>query len=271
MTVKHLFVYPIKSMAGIHCASVELGAYGLKNDRHFMLVTEQGEFITQRQYPQLARFIPRLTDSTVDLTYNDGHMNHQLSIPLTKDEEHAEIMNVSVWRKNFSALRVGNEYDEFFSELLHAKCYLVRTVKKSSAQLSLDGLLPENRTRSFVDSQPILVIGTASLDDLNSRMTTDTQVSWDRFRPNVVVETTKAFDEDNWKKIVVDNILLQSVKRCARCMMININQQTAQKDIEPLKTLTTYRREENKVLFGHYFSPQKQEGTFHVGSTITLV
>lgn len=268
MTVKHLFVYPIKSMAGIHCNRVEIGPYGLKNDRQFMLVTEQGEFITQRQFPQLARFIPLLTDSSIELTYNDGSISHQLTIPLTKEEEPGETMNVSVWSRNFDALRVGNEYDEFFSGLLQTKCHLVRTKKKSSTQLSLDGLLADNRTRSFVDSQPILVIGTVSLNHLNSKLSADSLVTWDRFRPNVVVETTSAFEEDSWKKMVVDMIPFQSVKRCARCVMININQQTAQKSSEPLKTLSTYRRVESKVLFGHYFSPQVHEGSICVGSTI---
>jgi uncharacterized protein YcbX len=270
MTVKHLFVYPIKSMAGIQCDRVVIGPYGLNNDRQFMLVNAQGEFITQRQFPQLARFIPRLTDSSVDLTYSDDQAFYHLTIPLSIEESLDDRMNVSVWRKSFDALRVGKEYDEFFSDILGANCHLVRTMDKSTQQLSLEGFFPENRTRTFVDSQPILIIGTASLSDLNSRLSPESQVGLDRFRPNVVVETTKAFEENNWRKIKIDNVLLKGVKRCARCVMINIDQQSGQRNSEPLKTLSTYRREENKVLFGHYFTPQVHEGIIHVGSTIAL-
>ena len=101
---------------------------------------------------------------------------------------------------------------------------------------------------SFADGFPFLIISQASLDDLNSRL--DSPVEMNRFRPNIVVSGSKPFEEDTWKEIQIGECRFQIVKPCARCEITTINQQTAERGKEPLRTLATYRRDGNKVLFG---------------------
>ena len=59
--VAGLFVYPVKSMRGIACASVRVTATGFEWDRQWMLIDAKGVFLSQRTHPQLARFVPQIT------------------------------------------------------------------------------------------------------------------------------------------------------------------------------------------------------------------
>ena len=49
LTVSQLFIYPIKSLGGIELSSAEVDKRGLKNDRRWMLVDNNNQFMTQRE------------------------------------------------------------------------------------------------------------------------------------------------------------------------------------------------------------------------------
>ena len=49
--VTDLFVYPVKSCAGIRVESADLWETGLYLDRLWMVVTEDGRFLSQRTVP----------------------------------------------------------------------------------------------------------------------------------------------------------------------------------------------------------------------------
>jgi uncharacterized protein len=105
-----------------------------------------------------------------------------------------------------------------------------------------------NESVSFADGMPYLVIGQASLDELNTRL--EIPVPMDRFRPNLVFTGGKAFEEDDWDKVKIGNSLFKVTKPCARCVMTTVDQNTGKKSKEPLKTLSTYRNVNGKVMFG---------------------
>jgi hypothetical protein len=71
-----------------------------------------------------------------------------------------------------------------------------------------------------------------------------------RFRPNLVFSGGNPYEEDEWKNFSIGMNRFAAVKPCARCVMITVNQDTGTKGIEPLATLSMYRRKDNKVLFG---------------------
>ena len=101
---------------------------------------------------------------------------------------------------------------------------------------------------SFADGMPFLLIGQASLDDLNSRL--DDPVSMNRFRPNLVFAGGSPFQEDEWDTIMIGNARFKITKPCARCVVTTVDQQTGQKSKEPLATLATFRNVDGKVMFG---------------------
>jgi uncharacterized protein YcbX len=126
---------------------------------------------------------------------------------------------------------------------------------------------PHQHWVSLADGYPILLISQASLDDLNSRL--HDPVPMNRFRPNIVVSGTHAFDEDHWRHFEISGIPFSGVKPCARCVMTTIDQDSAVKGNEPLATLNTYRKRNNKVLFGQNVLPL-DEGVIRVGDTIHI-
>jgi len=101
---------------------------------------------------------------------------------------------------------------------------------------------------SFADGYPYLLTNVASLNQLNEQL--PQPVSMDRFRPNVVIFGNHPFEEDHWNQITIGQHQFTTPKPCARCQVVNINPATAKSSKEVLKTLSTFRREGNKVMFG---------------------
>src|SRR5215218_11416607 len=60
ITLSGLYVYPIKSCAGVSLQGADLSATGLRHDRRWMLVDETGEFMSQRAHPRIALISTRL-------------------------------------------------------------------------------------------------------------------------------------------------------------------------------------------------------------------
>ena len=95
---------------------------------------------------------------------------------------------------------------------------------------------------------PYLLIWQSALDDLNARL--QSPVPMDRFRPNHVFSGGPAYVDDTWDKVQIGDALFKITKPCARCVLTTVDQATAQKGTEPLRTLATYRTVGSKVLFG---------------------
>jgi uncharacterized protein YcbX len=90
-----------------------------------------------------------------------------------------------------------------------------------------------------------------------------------RFRPNFVFTGGDPFEEDAWRNFSIGKNRFIGVKPCARCAVPTINQDTAEKGIEPSATLATYRRRDNKVYFGQNLLARDHEEV-SVGDKITL-
>jgi len=125
-----------------------------------------------------------------------------------------------------------------------------------------------DETVSFADAYPFLIIGQSSLDDLNSRL--DTPILMNRFRPNFVFIGGDPFCEDNFEAFSIGQVRFKGVKLCARCVLTTVEQETAIKGAEPLKTLSTYRVKRNKVMFGQNLFAF-DTGTVKVGDKIVAV
>jgi hypothetical protein len=113
-----------------------------------------------------------------------------------------------------------------------------------------------------------MIIGQASLDDLNSRM--DTPLPMNRFRTNFVFTGGQPFEEDHWKKFNIGEVVFEAVKPCARCVITTTNQETAERLPEPLLTLSKFRKVENKVMFGMNLISHST-GKIDVGQKIELL
>lgn len=104
---------------------------------------------------------------------------------------------------------------------------------------------PDDPT-AFGDHASFLLIGTASLRELNRRLAARGRatVGMERFRPNIVVETQFAHEEDTWKRIRIGGLHeFEVLKLCTRCQLPTVDQESGTFDpkYEPMKTLKTYR------------------------------
>lgn len=145
------------------------------------------------------------------------------------------------------ALDCGDEAAAWLSRFLEMECRLVFFPEDEIRQVDPTYARSGDRT-AFSDGFPVLLISQASLDDLNRRL--KTPVAMRRFRPNLVVSGCEPFAEDGWKQIRVGEVTFRVVKPCSRCVIPNIDPDTAEKSAEPTRTLSGFRRRENKIFFG---------------------
>lgn len=265
--ISELYTYPIKSLGGISIQRTYLDKFGLKMDRRFVLVDSNNKFISQRQTPELALFKLKFYKNGF-VVKHIKHENQELFLTL-KSKKIDQQINVQIWDDNVIAQTSTLEIDTWFSDMLHQKVRLAQMPHAGERQVDRR-FAPEGTMTAFADGFPVLLISQASLDDLNEKLIAknEEKIPMDRFRPNIVVADTKAFEEDKWNTFQINKIKFSSVKPCARCVVTTIDQQTAIVGKEPLKTLATYRKFENKVLFGQniVFTPTKN--IFSVGQTI---
>lgn len=264
MTLSEIWIYPVKSLSGIRLTHAEVEEKGLKYDRRWMIIDENGIFITQRALHKMALIDVELLTYGLILSYRPEE-NDTIFVPF--EPISANPVSVTIWDDETDALTVSDEADKWLSNLLGKSVRLV--VMPESTQRKADPKYAENDENvSFADGFPFLIISQASLDSLNSRLLEP--IGMKRFRPNFVVTGTAPHEEDNWKSIQIGNVQFEIVKPCARCVLTTVNPETGEKGPEPLKTLATYRKVNNKILFGQNVVA-KDFGKINEGDSLILL
>jgi len=236
-------IYPIKSLSGISLQSSEIEERGLKYDRRWVLVDETNTFFTQRDFPEMALINVVLEKDGLKLNYKMKDFGY-LFIPF--EFEHTKTDKVVIWEDKVIGEFYNKQIDNWFSDVIGIKCHLIKMPE--STKRIVDRKYAEDKIVSFADGYPFMIIGQASLDDLNSRM--DIPLPMNRFRTNFVFTGGRPFEEDGWKKFKIGDVIFEAVKPCARCVITTTDQETAERFKEPLLTLSKFRNFNNKVMFG---------------------
>ena len=239
--VEEIYIYPIKSLAGISCQSALAEEMGFENDRRWMLIDAENQLITQREYPVLSQFYPQISDKKISITFKDE--KHEFSIK----EYLNNPIEVMVWDDKSEVVEVNPETSEWFSERLGFKCKLVKIIKIGGRKHE-SSRLKEIFNVSLADAYPYLLIGTKSLDFLNDKL--EEKITIKRFRPNIFIRTKIEHEEDNLDTFKIGEVQFKNIKPCGRCIMVNNDPQNGTVKKEPLKTLSKYRVVNNSVLFG---------------------
>nr|WP_246881259.1 MOSC N-terminal beta barrel domain-containing protein [Acidovorax sp. JG5] len=252
-TISRLFVYPVKSCAGIAVQEALLTDTGLDLDRAWMVVDAEGVFLTQRTLPRMALIRPQLKTSELVLRA-PGMLALHVAIDAVEGPA-----TVTVWEDTVPAWDMGPLAAQWFSDFLGQPCSLVRFDPDYRRLSSMDWTEGVEAPNQFADAFPLLVTSEASLAELNARLAATGQegVGMERFRPNVVLAGFGAHDEDRVDMVRVDagghEVHLQPVKPCSRCPIPNIDPATAQSSPAVADTLQTYRQDERlggAVTFG---------------------
>jgi uncharacterized protein YcbX len=283
IAVSRLYIYPIKSCAGIRLESSAIGVAGLQHDRQWMIVADAGGFMTQRAYPRMALI---RTAIDADALLLDAPGMPTLRVPLAVPR--GEPRQVAVFSQTLDAQDDSAEAAAWCTAFLQVPCTLVRVHPEAQrladparVRVWIDNHeddaagMPEANAFGFADGFPLLVTNEASLDDLNRRLRAagHAAVDMDRFRPNIVVSGLDAFDEDNIALLRVgDDIRLGFVKPCARCGIPNVDPRDASVHTEPGITLAAYRQQEGGVIFGENGIVDAPPGAvLRVGDAIDVV
>jgi uncharacterized protein YcbX len=268
-----LFIYPVKSLRGCAVPVAELDAMGFVGDRRFLVVDPTGKFLTQRVLPGMARITAQLSAGALSLSAEGAG---QVSVPTASDPA-APLRTVSVWKhEGLQAEDCGDTAAAWLSDFLATPVRLVRAGARFHRPVTKSAAQPGDLVH-FGDAEPLLIIGQASLDQLNDRIQENggTPVPMDRFRPNIVVNGSAPFAEDSWAKLRIGSVVLRNGGPCARCIVTTTDQLTGEREgKEPLKTLATFRRDATDptdVNFGMNLINETKRGTIRVGDEVTPV
>ncbi len=268
MFISEINVFPVKSLRGTGRETALVERRGLANDRRWMIVDVENRFLSQREFPKMARITTDLTDAGLIL----GFEGKRIRAPFAAADSKRE--TVAVWNDRCPAEVAGVEINEWLSDILEARCRLVRMPDDSVRPVDAAYAIRADDRVSFADGFPFLLIGESSLGDLNSRL--ETPVPMDRFRPNLVVSGAEAFAEDDWKRIRIGETVFHVVKPCSRCVITTIDQAEGVKTgVEPLRTLAEFRTFERngakKILFGQNLIAENVGGSLRVGDRVEVV
>lgn len=270
--IARLFVYPVKSCAGVEVSEALLTETGLDLDRAWMVVDEQGEFISQRELPRMALVRVVLKYSEVVLRA-PGMLALHLAIDAVE-----EPVKVRIWGDEVRAYDMGKIAAQWFSDFLGRKLRLVRFDPDERRLSDRKWTSGAEALNQFSDGFPLLVASEGSLAELNRRLAQagHEAVGMERFRPNIVLAGLEAHDEDRIDVLLIaaqEQVQLRLVKPCARCPIPDIDPATGLASPQVSAILRTYRSNQlvnGAVTFAmNAITLQGLDQTLKVGQAVT--
>lgn len=245
--ISALTTYPIKGCAGLTLDRAAVTPRGVAHDRVFMLVDEDGVFLSQRRHPAMATIRPQS---------RAGGAKYAVSAPdagelVFEVRPDGPRRDVSVHSWVGKGADQGDEVAQWFSSVLGKFCRLVR-VPDEHERVSKGHTAG---TAGFADSHAVLVISQTSLENLNAKIRAHEadSVPMNRFRPNIVIAGwNEPHTEDSVRRMAVGDVELAYAKECIRCTVPMVDQSTGRRSgPEPIRTLADYRRHaDGGVSFG---------------------
>ncbi len=269
LTLTGINRFPVKSCRGQSMTSALVEAWGLAGDRRWMVVDETGECVTAREHPAMLLVEPAESDGGLAVAAPDAPT-------LTVRVPRAGYVDVSVFgRAPFRATLADDEAHAWFTKLIGEPVRLVYfdDPTRRTANAAFAG---PDAPVSFADAYPVHVATTASLDALNALIAADGladqgQLPMIRFRPNVVVDGSAAWQEDGWRRVRIGAATFRAVKGCDRCAIPTTDHVTAERFKEPTYTLAKHRRWDGGVWFGMQLVPENAGVRIQVGDEVEIL
>jgi uncharacterized protein YcbX len=248
-------------------ARAEIDESGLRGDRLLFVIDENGEGLGQVAHPRMALIQPSLVGADVSVS---APGQGSLQIPVI---DQGEPRYTKHWHDEAPAIDQGDEAARWFSEFLGTACRLMGSTEVHKRPV------PEKyrhifsaQQRRLVAVAPILLTSEASLADLNGRIAKPIRMN--RFRQNLVVEGSPPFHEEWWARVRIGGLEFEKVASSERCSVTQLNQETAERGVEPIRTLAKYRRQpggvDGGIVFGVYFRPLAP-GALRLGDEVSVL
>lgn len=223
-----IFRYPVKSMAAEQVDAIEVGWNGLEGDRRWAFVRDG---MTRSGFPWLTiRENPRMW------RYR----------PRFAEPDRPEMSPTLVSTPG------GLELDVADPALAEELGFGSRVIKQS---------------RGIFDTMPLSVISAQTISALSSTVGENLGIL--RFRPNLVIDAggSENFPEDRYvgRLLRIGGLLMRVDKRDKRCVMVNVNPETTEKNPEVLRAIAR----ERDARLGVY-GTTVEEGRVTVGDAVSL-
>ncbi|PPC90443.1 MAG: MOSC domain-containing protein [Methylobacter sp.] len=261
ITLTGLFIYPVKSLAGIQVEQWPVADTGFLYDRKWMLIDSDGNFLSQRKLPRMALIKTAIHQDRLRLSAAG-----MPAFDIALEPADGKLIPSTVWQDQCHARQVSKEADQWFSDFLQQPCQLVYKPDDVIRQVDSRYARLTDQT-AFSDGFPFLIISEASLHALNTAM--GIRLSMARFRPNLVIAGCADYAEDSWREIRIGDIDFRLPKPCSRCAITTIDTETAETGKEPLSTLSRTRKWQNAVYFGQN-ALHNQTGILTVNDEVTI-
>ncbi|MBN8209700.1 MOSC domain-containing protein [Bacillus sp. NTK071] len=233
--IKEITRHPVKSMTGERVQHTKVMPYGLYGDRSHALLDEKQSFLTITQCAELVQYQASFSGPES----LDAYPEPEIVAPN------------------------GRSY------MWHDVEWLNEIERKSLRQLSRKSYHPEHVPIGPIEEEHLLVVTDASLQSLSRSW--GKEVDDRRFRPNLEINLFEKtpFVEKEWvgKFLRIgEEVILEVVKPCERCMIITVDPEDGTKQPGLLKKLV---KEQNN-LFGIY-ARVKQTGEIATGDRVIVV
>lgn len=279
MRISGVNVHPVKSTAIRPLRQAYAARPGLRGDREWMVVVDDGSLLTAREWP-------RLFDITADTPDTDPSVDGHLRLAaegqddLRLDTPRSEPVPVVLHRHHLKAVPAGDAADSWIARAIGREdVHLVWCHDPAARSLNPKHSRAGDYT-AFADGYPITLASTTSLTQLNTWIADEAArrgeplpepLPMQRFRPNLVVDDVpEPFAEDTWRRIRVGEVELRVAKGIDRCVMTTIDLSDLSKGKEPIRTLARHRKWDGKTWFARHLIPDT-EGTIRVGDPVTVL
>lgn len=232
--VKAIYRYPVKSMRGESLPEAEIFWYGIEGDRRhaFVKIGNPSGFpwLTGRDAPEMLLYVPRFIDP--------AHVKESAVVVATPSGGDLPLDSPTLLAE------LTRRWDGSPIHLVHL-------------------------SKGCHDAMPLSFLSTATAEALGREA--GLPLDPRRFRPNVLVELAGglAYGEDRWVGSTIQigegagAARVRIDRRNKRCVMTNINPDTAERDPRVLKTVVRLRDECAAV-----YGSTEQPGTIRVGDSI---
>lgn len=310
-SVSGLYVHPVKSLRAVSTPTASLDEQGFVRDRRLMVVypaplpvwkdkfdpkDTTHRFLTQRQCPSLAKVVATLDETSLQLEY-EGSKRVKILLQAPVDPSgKPKLLRAGIWDDQVKVEDMGDEVAAFFQAIVDADeeasansgmYQKIRLVKHATWDQRLANpkfTPPTARTWltarppsvSLTDGFPILIACEASLNEVNRRLREagKDSIPMSRFRPNIVIQGTEAFEEDRWKYVTIGDQIFAIVKACPRCKQSCTDQETGKVHSEPVSIMKDFRAlgaQKEDVFFAQNAIPLGKTGTVSVGDGVRVL
>ena len=266
MRLASIHIYPLKAARAVDLDESRVEPWGLAGDRRWLLVDEDGRFISQREESALARVVVSCGRGRIHVSAAG-----RTGLVIAEPPAGAALLKVSVWSSTLLAAAAGPEPDAWFSAYLGRPARLVYLDDPTRRPVD-PGFSRDGDVVSFADGYPLLLTSAGSLGELGGWLAADGEppVPMTRFRPSVVVAGAPPWAEDRWRRVRIGPVPFRVAKPCGRCVVTTTDQVTGERGPQPLKMLGRRRRFGRQLVFGQNLIPDSG-GVIRVGDPVEIL